>query len=155
MSGHNIVFGCCTAHTKQSYELINGYDEKYSLIEDYPANMRLLRANIPILFWDRIVINHRIGGISSSGRINDAYLKMSDEIFENEIFPYSDNKKRARREYKLWRADTIWLRDKQLIIGRSKNSKTSQNKFKYLLATGVKHPLTAIRKLIKRSKNGH
>ncbi|MDE6302433.1 MAG: glycosyltransferase, partial [Clostridia bacterium] len=148
MSGRNMVFGCCTARTKQSYELINGYDEKYPFIEDYPANMKLLRANIPILFWNRIVINYRIGGISSSGRINDAYLKMSEEIFDNEILPYSKNKKRAKREYKLWRADTVWLRDKQLIIGRSKNSNANQNKLKYLLATGAKHPLTAIRKLI-------
>ncbi|MDE6060554.1 MAG: glycosyltransferase [Clostridia bacterium] len=155
MSGHNMIFGCCTARTKQSYELINGYDEQYPLIEDYPANMKLLRNNVPILFWDRIVINYRVGGISSSERINNAYLDMSDKIFNNEILPYSNNKKRAQKEYKIWRNNTIWLRDKQLIINRHKNSDSKLNKTIYLFATGAKHPLTAFRKLIGRSKNGH
>lgn len=155
MSGHNMIFGCCTARTRQSYELIDGYDEQYPQIEDYPSNMRLLRKNIPILFWNRIVINYRIGGISSSERINNAYLEMSDKIFNNEILPYSNNKKRAKKQYKLWRNNTIWLMDKQLIIGRHKNNNTKLNKTVSLLATGAKHPITAFRKLIERSKNGH
>jgi len=155
MSGHNMIFGCCTARTKQSYEFINGYDENYPLIEDYPANMKLLRADIPILFWDRIVINYRIGGISSAERINKTYLKMSDKIFLNEVLPFTKNKNQAKIKYRLWRDETIWIKDKQLYINRHKNINSKLNRSAYLLTLSIKHPIIAIRKLIRRSKNGH
>ena len=108
MSGYNYIFGCVTAKRKSLFDKPYGrYNEKYRIIEDYSSNMILLRNNVTILFFDRVVINYRKGGISSAEQINKTYLKESDEIFRKEILPYVSSKLKAIRRYRKWKKDVL------------------------------------------------
>ncbi len=109
MSGYNIIFGCCTARRKSSYEHFGLYDEKYRLIEDYPSIMKLLRLGEKIAFLDRVVIKYRTGGVSSVEGINIGYLKESDAIFTNEVLPYVKNSAKAKKAYAAWRSEVLRL----------------------------------------------
>ena len=154
MSGYNIIFGCCTARTKLNYDLLGGYDEQYSLIEDYPSNMKLLRQGIKIHFWDRIVINYRSGGISSCDKISDNYLEQSDKIFHQEILPYVSNKRIAKKNYSSWRRATTIIADRIRLGKKFKKEKSIGNKLLYYFITTLKHPSFSLKvlknKLIKR-----
>jgi len=147
MTGKNLIFVCCTARTKRSYALFGGYDEKYSLIEDYPSNMKLLRSDVRIGFWDRIVIKYRSGGISSPEHISDSYLKISEDIFNNEILPYTSNQKKARANFRHWRNECIWSRDGNKYMHKHKNR---PGRFRYLTAMFFKHPLISFQLLKKK-----
>ncbi|MDE7372946.1 MAG: hypothetical protein K2N18_02675 [Clostridia bacterium] len=154
MSSYNIIFGCCTARTKANYELLGGYDEQYPLIEDYPSNMKLLRQGVKILYWDRIVINYRSGGISSQGNISDNYLEESDKIFNHEILPYVSNKKKARKNYSKWKKGTKITKDRLRLAKKLNKEKSIANKLIYYFITTIKHPIFSLKalknKLFKR-----
>ncbi len=103
MSGYNLIFGCVTAKKRSIFEDIGYYNPSYTLIEDYPYNMKLLRNGIKIQTYDRIVINYSKGGISDIDCIDSKYLIESDIIFENEIKPYVRNKLLALYKYNRWK----------------------------------------------------
>lgn len=147
MSTSNMIFGCCTARTKANYELLGGYDEQYRLIEDYPSNMKLLRQNIEILYWDRIVINYRSGGISSCGNISNNYLEESDKIFNQEILPYVSNKRRAQKKYAKWKKETKIIADRFRIGEKLKKDNSVLNKLLYYLVTTIKNPCFSLKAL--------
>lgn len=97
---------------------MGGYNERYPLVEDYPSNLKLSRMGIPITFWDRIVIKYRSGGISSQGGLSEKYLQISDSIFKNEVLPYCQNPSAAKSDYKAWKNEAIWLREKKRLNPR-------------------------------------
>lgn len=149
MTGYNIVFGCCTARSKSNYDLIDGYDERYQYIEDYPANMKTLRQSISILFWDRIVIKYRKGGISSSGGLSKQYLKESDNIFQNEILPYTSNKKMAKRRYKSWKSIAIFMSDKNKLASKICPKDSLLSKIFIYVILAFMHPIVTLGKIKK------
>lgn len=102
-AGHNIILGCSVAKKRTFIDLIGGYDTKYRLIEDYPMILRTLRNGERIHFFDRIVIKHRVGGISAPKNIDKAYFLESDEIFKIEILPYVNSKFKAYKKYIQWK----------------------------------------------------
>lgn len=65
------------SNTPFSRELIYKYgylDEKYFYLEDYPRYLKLTRLGCKIGFYDRKLIKYRMGGVTTSGKIND-YLR--------------------------------------------------------------------------------
>ncbi len=154
MCGYNMIFGCCTARTLQSFELMGGYDTRYPLIEDYPSNMKLLRAGVKILFWDRKVVKYRSGGISSQGGLSDEYLAMSDEIFTKEILPFSQSPSQAKKAYSDWRKEAEWQRSSRRYKQKHNVNNIAQRAL-YLAYMTIKHPIIAIKRITKRANNGH
>lgn len=152
MTAKNLIFGCCTARSKRIFDQMGNYDERYPMIEDYPANMKLLRHNIPIVFWNRIVVKYRIGGISSLGQISDRYLAVSDDIFYHEILPFTKYPKQAKSEYKFWRDEAIWARDGKSLKTTQKAKPLLLNRAAYILIMTFKHPIIALKKISKRLK---
>ena len=150
MAGYNIVFGCCTARTKSNYDLLGGYDKQYRNIEDYPANMKALRNGINILFWDRTVIKYRTGGISSSGGLCTQYLQESDSIFQNEILPYTANKANAKRRYKTWKYNAIYLADKIKLANKLHANKSLPAKLFIYVVLAFRHPIITVNKAINK-----
>jgi len=152
MSGYNMAFGCCTARTKENYELLGGYDERYPSIEDYPANMKALRMGVNILFWDRTVVKYRSGGISSVGGLSRKYLELSERIFKNEILPYSTNKKRAKKKFEAWKNEARLFADKSKYAVKLDKDKNSFRKLLFWIVIAARHPLHYIQRIFKRKK---
>ena len=94
MESYNRIFGCTTARTREIATQIP-FNEKYTVIEDYPNIMDILRSGASVLFYDRVMIKYRGGGSSSSTSINRNYLKETNSIFWNEVYPHTDNRLRA------------------------------------------------------------
>ena len=104
MSGHNYISGCVTAKKRELFDEWYGkYIEDYRTIEDYPSNMLLLRNEVKIFFFDRIVLKYRSGGASSAVNIDKLYFEESDRIFYREIYPYVRSKLRALFKYHWWK----------------------------------------------------
>lgn len=149
MRGYNLIFGCCTARTKKSFDLMGGYDEKYPLIEDYPSNLKLLRLGVCIEFWDRAVVKYRSGGISSQGGLSEKYLQISDSIFKNEVLPYCQNPSEAKADYSAWKNEAIWLREKKSFESAHNDKNTACKRLKYICFMAVKHPILSIKRFIR------
>lgn len=149
MRGFNLIFGCCTARTKTSFELMGGYNERYPLVEDYPSNLKLSRMGIPITFWDRIVIKYRSGGISSQGGLSEKYLQISDSIFKNEVLPYCQNPSAAKSDYKAWKNEAIWLREKKAFESAHNKKNTACKRLKHICFMAIKHPVISIKRFIR------
>lgn len=107
MSGSNFIFGCCTGRSRECIEKYGNYDERYRLLDDYSLIMKLLRNGVAVHFMDRRFIRYRSGGVSSAEKIGDSYFSEADMLFENDILPYSKNKKLARKRYDSWKQGVL------------------------------------------------
>ncbi|MCR4662184.1 MAG: glycosyltransferase [Clostridia bacterium] len=144
MEGFNFIFSSCTSYKKECYDLAGGLDERYRLIEDYPLNVKLLRNNIHFIFFDRIVVKYRLGGISNFTNMNKSYLNEEHQIFKNEILHYSTNKLKAYKKYLKWRNSIILKRDLTKFRQKYNPSASLSNKIKYRIRVLFSHPLYVI-----------
>lgn len=154
VEGYNIVFGCCTARTRDCVKEIGLIDEKYKLVEDYVLLLRTLKAGKKIDFFDRVVVKYRSGGICAVNSINREYLKDSDNIFRFEVLPYSLNKKKAKKKYYYWRRGTIWQQHYNRFLVE-KNA-AGRNAMKLIVAycrLSANHPVKAVKTLTRKIKN--
>lgn len=103
MAGANYILGCCTSYRRECMEQYGYYDEHYRNLDDYTLNMKLLRNNVKICFYDRIYVKYRSNGVSAMTNSNHYYLKESDEVFAKEILPYVQDRKCAQRKYNSWK----------------------------------------------------
>ena len=101
----NYIFGCCTARSRACVEKYGLFDERYRYIEDHPMNLRLLRNGVKFHFFDRTVVDYTTGGISSPTTHNELFDKDVDEIFKNEVLPYSASQKKALRDFKRFKKE--------------------------------------------------
>lgn len=149
MAGYNMVFGCSTARKKSLLDSVDGFDERYRIIEDYPSNLRFLRMGIRIHYFDRDVVKYRLGGISFSERVDNRYFRESDKIFKNEIAPYVKDKASAKEKYKDWSNKIRYLnRKKELETLFSKYPNNKMARFFIYLGYSFRHPLHVLKKYI-------
>lgn len=153
MTGCNFIFSCCTARTKECYEKNGFLDEKYRLIDDYPINMRLLRNGTRFLFFDRVVIKYRLGGISNANRITKTYTKESDNIFYNEILPFASDKCEAKNAFLHWKQRNSYLYDKRVLPQKYRVNESRFGKIVYKIVMSAKHfPYLIYKKHSKKHK---
>ena len=107
----NFIFGCCTAFSRRCLEQYGYYDERYRLIEDHSKILRLLRQGVTIAFFDQSVIQYRGSGSSSGECYNEVYEHDVDLIYQYEIMPYTQNKKRIQKAHSKWKARQQSARD--------------------------------------------
>ena len=144
----NIIFGCSTAQTLKLYKEFGPYNEAYKLVDDHPYILKLVRENIKIHFFDRVVVKYRQGGISYSPNINEVYYKDADNILINEVLPYTDNPERAKREYKTWKKEMEW--GHKAVGLRRKEKRYKNNKIKLFLVRamyGLRYPSRVFKKI--------
>lgn len=106
MAGYNYVLGCVTVKKREILDRYP-YDPTYRIIEDYPIVMRMLRDEVSIYFFDRVIIKYREGGVSSVQNIDDAYFRESEYIFKKEILPYVHRKLVAIIHYRRWKRNVM------------------------------------------------
>jgi len=106
----NFIFGCCTARSAECIERHGLCSDRYRLIDDHPVNLRLLRENVKIAFFDRIVIKYRAGGVSSVVRHDAKYEAEARLIQKYEVQPYSRQPEQARKRYLQWERKCRWER---------------------------------------------
>lgn len=148
LAGSNFIFGCCTAFHRDCYEIIGGHlNERYRLVEDYPMILKLLRNNVHITFFDRVVIKYRLGGISNIGNIDRPYLKEADAIFYSECYPYVTDKKNAKAQYNIWRNRAIIAHDIKIIRKFFNANENKLGLFLYRIVMIIRHPLYMLKKL--------
>ena len=107
LARENFIFGCCTARTMSCIRKYGYCDESYSLIDDYPQILFLLRNNVKIHFFDRTVVYYRLNGVSSPIRYNEKYEKDAERILYNEIVPNSRHPRIAEWYFNVWKRHHI------------------------------------------------
>ena len=151
LAGSNFIFGCCTAFHRDCYKIIGGHlNERYRLVEDYPMVLNLLRNNVHITFFDRVVIKYRLGGISNIGNIDRSYIKEADAIFYNECYPYVTDKKNAKEQYKIWRNRAIIAHDIKIIRKFFNANENKFGLFLYRIVMIIRHPIYMLNKLKRK-----
>lgn len=118
MAKANYVFGSATARTMESFRKYGAYDESYRLIEDHPAVLKLLRMGEPIVFFDRTVVQCRIGGTSSARNYNEAYAQDVDRILTQEVLPHTKNPAAMKRAYTQWKREQRILKKRAVMFQR-------------------------------------
>lgn len=119
----NFIFGCCTARTAESFRKYGYYDERYRLVEDHSANLKLLRSGAEMVFFDRIVVKYRGGGASSAGRFNHIYEQDANAILEYEILPFTKHPTLVQWKYQQWKKNHEAERQYQLRLERWRDCK--------------------------------
>ncbi|WP_300380195.1 glycosyltransferase [Clostridium sp.] len=87
----NFISGACTAYSKRLFNLYGFFDEEYRLLEDLPKFLQLLRKNVRIEFLDIPIIKYRLGGISTSNKVNPILRNDLELVIKKEILPYRRN----------------------------------------------------------------
>lgn len=151
LAKENTISGACTAWRMDALRDLGFYDEKYRLIEDYPAYLKLLRSGERIGLLDRVVIRYRAGGSSGEGTsFSREYEKDIIRIHENEILPYCKNPDAIRRKVRRWERDVRfdrWCNEKK---ARFRNS--------VIISTGLTtmsalyHPVRTGRRIIRKTR---
>ncbi len=62
----NIIHSPGVCLRRSFYEVLGGFDEKYSIIEDWPMWLKICRLGYKIHHTNHIVVRYRLGGISNS-----------------------------------------------------------------------------------------
>lgn len=104
-----------TCFKRSFFDIFGWFDERYTLIEDWPMHLRLAREGWKIHYENFIAIKHRDGGISHGGigafsKTKFQYYYDLLKIRDNEIQPYlsllNDNVKQSvekqNKREKLW-----------------------------------------------------
>lgn len=93
---------------KQTYLMVCGYDEEFTLCEDYPMHMKLLENDFRFSFLDEYVVGYRrntrsITSTTSSSLFNMRYVKCKFDIERKYCFKYLNTFEVARRkaEYRI------------------------------------------------------
>ncbi|MBQ3802882.1 MAG: glycosyltransferase [Oscillospiraceae bacterium] len=127
----NVISGACTAWRMDALRELGCYDERYRLVEDYPAYLKLLRSGKKIGFLNRVVIRYRTGGESTEGKsFSRDYEEDIIRIHENEILPYCVSPATIRRKIRRWK--------KSVRFDRWYNGKKEQFKDSPLILSALK-----------------
>lgn len=140
MSVCNLVIGCSTAQSRESFDRYGLYDETYKYIEDYPRYLLLSRKGVKVHLFNRVVVNYRMGGISSQSQFNDTYEKENDLIYSKEIYPYATNKETADKNYSKWKKR---IKMKAAFIQKYVNSDGKLSRFSAIVQYFIRDPLWA------------
>ncbi len=145
----NVISGACTAWRMDALRELGCYDERYRLVEDYPAYLKLLRSGKRIGFLDRVVIRYRTGGESTEGKsFSRDYEEDIIRIHENEILPYCASPAAIRRKIRRW--------GKSVRFDRWYNGKKEQFKDSPLILSALKmtndlyHPVRTGRMILHK-----
>jgi len=85
---HSFISGACTYYSKEFFEKYGLFDECYKLTEDYPKYLQVERNQCKIRFLNKPTIKYRLGGISSSNKVNPLFKKDYETAILKEILPY-------------------------------------------------------------------
>lgn len=104
LAKENFIFGAATARTAASVQKYGLVPECYTILEDYPMNLRWYRLGANVKLFHRIVIKYRQGGASQLLNQNSVYFRDENLILENEILPYVKFPllTRKRREFQFY-----------------------------------------------------
>ncbi len=142
-----LIPGASTAWRTDRLKYLGGFDLPYRLIEDYPLYLRHLRQGGTIHFFDRAVVKHRGGGVSSEGNyISEQFEEDSEAIFQQEILPYTTFPARTARKHNSWRNDVRFDRRYQALC--KKHGSHRLILFALQLVYYIYHPVRAFRAVI-------
>ncbi len=84
---------CCMALKREAIDVIGGFDLSYRYSEDWPLILKLLRKGYAPVFFDKIVANHSMGGITNSNvtygiSARKAFYDDKYQLFKKEVDPY-------------------------------------------------------------------
>jgi glycosyltransferase involved in cell wall biosynthesis len=84
----NIISGASTYYRREVFDEIGYFDERYSLLEDYPFYIRCLENGVMIHLFDQPVIRYSVDGVSSSTNMHPK-LVQDYELLNSHILGYS------------------------------------------------------------------
>ena len=147
LARENFISGACTAWRLSRLRELGGYDERYRLIEDYPAYLKLLRQGGRIGFFDRLVIRYRGGGMSAEGSgFSTDYENDYLGIMRQEVLPYVRDPRSVERRLRRWQRD---VRFDRWYAAQRKRAEDSALKLGLLKALFfLAHPRLTLRRIL-------
>lgn len=147
-----VVVNVSSCFRKDFPELVDAYDTRYILYEDYPTFIRMARKGYTPVFINRYCVKHASGGVAN-GTDN---LQLSKTLFEDrnmmwktEFDPYRNlytqqslaaNSKRRKYEYKVYKMALL-------------NEAAKQKTVKGVIARGLSYLRRLTGKLAKRDQH--
>lgn len=74
-------------YTREFFDRVGLFDERYRLLEDWPLWLRISREGISIGYWEFISVKYR-SNVGSATSVNSVYLADKEKTFAYEIKPY-------------------------------------------------------------------
>ncbi|MDO4939116.1 MAG: glycosyltransferase [Lachnospiraceae bacterium] len=108
---HNDIVATGVFFTKEIIDKYQLFDERYRLLEDWPAWLKIIRSGDKIVFYDFVSTKYRSNTGSATG-INSDYLADKRTVFENEI---KQNKERIGIVTFIKAAAMLKIRESRLI----------------------------------------
>ncbi len=105
---------------------VNYFDERFPYIDDYPMWLKLTKNNVPLLLFDEITVEFRLGESTTKGKkkwVSPLYLKKKKKFFESEIF--EELKKRSISKYVKQRVEILQY---SILLNAFNNKKTMTSK---------------------------
>ncbi|BCZ47095.1 glycosyl transferase [Clostridium gelidum] len=87
LSKKNFISGASTPFSKKMIQKYGYFDEEYTLLEDYPTYLKLLKNNCKIHFFEIPIIRYRTEGISNNNIINPTLKQDLYKVIKKEILP--------------------------------------------------------------------
>ena len=88
----NIIPGACTPFRKEIINYVGLIDERFTLLEDYPRYIEILKKDISIGFYDRKLIKYRLGGITTNTKKNVILEQDYSKLYEVYIKKFIEDK---------------------------------------------------------------
>lgn len=73
---------------RELFEKYGLFRKETRLIEDYPYWLYLTSQGVPFGFLDKVLIDYRLSGVSSTGVYGEKFMDDMYAIYDNYIFPY-------------------------------------------------------------------
>ncbi len=73
---------------REVFEKYGYFDEDIRLIEDYPYWIKLTKHRVLFKYMDKVTVNCRMSGVSSSGNYSEMFMRDMFVIYNKYIFPY-------------------------------------------------------------------
>ncbi len=92
---------------REVFDKCGFFDEDIRLIEDYPYWIKLTKHRILFKYMDRVTVNCRMSGVSSSGNYSEMFMKDMFVIYNKYIFPYDKRFKKFQGIYNKLKKDGL------------------------------------------------
>lgn len=93
LADSNVISAAGTLIHRKFFTELEGFDEEYRLLEDWPAWLRMTRMGYKIAFLDHVTCLYAIGGVSSENGSAFASNTLREDMkhcCQKEILPYMD-----------------------------------------------------------------
>lgn len=134
---------------REIFEQLGGFDERFSMLEDWPFWMKATKCGIKLEFIDKVLVKYRVSGESVSNNTSSYNRKYIESL---EAFYRLERKKNMFKYLNMLRIiyDEVEFRFIDKVIESGNNKKNIKLKDKLILLLSPLHIVIPIKQIIKK-----